>query len=656
MKRNDTIKHCDVEFCLDKACSVTLSELFRKQSDGTVHFKVEDGVLDLSCLDDIRVSSTEGKERFLPNRIFVRSYLHGALKHRLARDNDVTILFGSPGIGKSVFAFLAAIAAASSGNHNAVLYVRKVEDENEVTTSLFWMTTVDGLTVDIVACRTIDDQYSVRSVCRAISYAFFDGDINKASSPTGHGIKIIVDGPKYDEKAKQKPKGADLITSGGCPAQKQENMEEFHFPINVWSFDDIFKALKSLKQCSRATVERIFDVTGGSIRLAVMCSSNAGVDEKALKKTQNWTRTVVKAQANDAVVDMAYQSTELSTNKNSLDRLRSMIVGEIVDEDTTNFEDYTPFFDTTLVLASAFVARLLWTKIDLSQVTKAMNYARSTGNNSLFGWHFELWGHKVSEAAIDEWRKEVTKARLLHPPSGTAVHGVNSPPDPDYIQATGTGLEGVGKLKAVWLYWKPSIPNFANIDAAILLGDGMLVCIQFTIGEEHGFDMLSFLHGFVYNIPQDVRAKVKTIKVIFVVPSDVTFTTVRIPVEQKGLVQSHVNNSEPKIKYVKPKATKSPAVPKHVSIQGTAGVDQEKMDTDSDSPDDADFLDDCISFDESFDDAGWFSADTTVDNMDSANDTLISTVEVAFETKAVALHACPDNLPFFDLPSPELFV
>ena len=49
------------------------------------------GVLDLSCLDAILVSSTEGKERFLPNRIVVRGYMQKTLKHhRLAYDERVT--------------------------------------------------------------------------------------------------------------------------------------------------------------------------------------------------------------------------------------------------------------------------------------------------------------------------------------------------------------------------------------------------------------------------------------------------------------------------------------------------------------------------------------------------------------------------------------
>ena len=78
IERNATIKRYDVEYRLDKACSVKVDELFSKDLDGTIRFKVgEDGFLDLSCLDGIRVSEAleEGVEHFLPNRIFVRSYL-----------------------------------------------------------------------------------------------------------------------------------------------------------------------------------------------------------------------------------------------------------------------------------------------------------------------------------------------------------------------------------------------------------------------------------------------------------------------------------------------------------------------------------------------------------------------------------------------------
>jgi hypothetical protein len=90
--------------------------------------------------------------------------------------------------------------------------VRKVRELKESATSLFWMTKTDDddETVDIVACRGISKSASVSSVCTAITYFFFNGDINKSNDPTPNGIKIIVDGPRYEDE-KERPGGSEAM-------------------------------------------------------------------------------------------------------------------------------------------------------------------------------------------------------------------------------------------------------------------------------------------------------------------------------------------------------------------------------------------------------------------------------------------------------------
>ena len=648
------------EFELDRKCSVKLPDLFvRNAQDGLLRFKVEDDILDLeSCLCAVRKED----DKFLPPRIFVRKHLNRALLLRQTEDHRPTVVFGSPGVGKSVFCFLAAIASAFLERNKTVLYVRKVEADEEPSISLFWITEVGEEKVEIVASRNINEAFSIRNVCRAINLAIFKGQVNLANSPTENGVKIIVDGPQYADKLH--PRGSDLVTSGGCPPQKQQNMAQWQFPIDVWSFDQTYKALKSLYKCTRATVEKIFDTTGGSIRLATKCSTNSGkVDEKTLSDTQKWMERVVEAQGNSFVVDMAFHRTKLSSDEYSMNRLRSMIVKE--DQEKTG---HVIFFDTTLVLASAFIARLLWSKLEISQVLKAMNFARSTQNQSLYDWHFELWCHKLSELAIEQWQKQAAAtatsqqaavaagaSTASQPVTGASVQGacgaaaLPTTPSPAFVQAIGSGKEGIKSLNAVWLYWKPSIPNFANIDSAILLGDGTLCCNQYTVDDTHAFDVLTFLHGFFYNIPVNVLNQVRKIKVVFVVPNGVVFSAVRIPLTQKTLCQSYIQQSGamapsgamvPTIKYVKPKSAKAPSVPLQISLaEAQTGI--ESMDTDSS------YLtkdDDTSSFDDSFDDETWFSE--TVDMTDTNQPTIL----VEFEVLSVPTDASPDNFPLFTLP------
>ena len=55
-------------------------------------------------------------------------------------------------------------------------------------------------------------------------------------------------------------------------------------------------------------------------------------------------------------------------------------------------------------------------------------------------------------------------------------------------QSTGTGREGVDELTREGVYWIPSIPNFANIDAAVVLGS-VLYALQYTKSDRHTFNV-----------------------------------------------------------------------------------------------------------------------------------------------------------------------
>jgi hypothetical protein len=139
---NESFEESSVRFTMDLSVDLDWTKIFSKGTDGTFRFHNENGVLDLGCLRGLH--STEDEEKFLPMRVFVRPYLQTALKYRLANDDNKTVVYGSPGVGKSVFSFLAAIAVAAIGTHNAVLYVRKVTDEQEKCSSVFWMTKMGG--------------------------------------------------------------------------------------------------------------------------------------------------------------------------------------------------------------------------------------------------------------------------------------------------------------------------------------------------------------------------------------------------------------------------------------------------------------------------------------------------------------------------------
>ena len=55
------------------------------------------------------------------------------------------------------------------------------------------------------------------------------------------------------------------------------------------------------------------------------------------------------------------------------------------------------------------------------------------------------------------------------------------------IDADGTGKEGVAQLKKKNQYWIPSVPNFVNIDSAVVDYEDAVWCFQFTLSSSHTY-------------------------------------------------------------------------------------------------------------------------------------------------------------------------
>ena len=107
IESGDVLRHGRVEFQMDRSVSIHWSDLFSKPSeDETTSFRFQhdtNGVLDLTCLAPLTLrnnTNNKFKEKFLPERIFIRPLLQTALKYRLANDENRTVVFGSPGGGQ----------------------------------------------------------------------------------------------------------------------------------------------------------------------------------------------------------------------------------------------------------------------------------------------------------------------------------------------------------------------------------------------------------------------------------------------------------------------------------------------------------------------------------------------------------------------------
>jgi hypothetical protein len=303
-----------------------------------------------------------------------------------------------------------------------------------------------------------------------------------------------------------------------------------------------------------------------------------------------------------------------------------------------------------MLLASPYVAGLLQSKLTVEDMLKALNFAQNSRIGSLYGWHFELWAHKVTEIAIDKWRQEVEE---------TMVEGSKrqSGKNLGHVEGQGTGKESVKFLDATWLYWKPSIPNFANIDAAILLEDGTLMCLQFTVDTAHGFNFKTFKSDFVDQIPEQIRSQVKKIVVKFVIPIEKeTFSSVRVPHAQAVTCTSVVDNEDgsPQVHYVRSKQTMPTDVVASMEIENLQLTEEAREGTvDDNSMDTGSIFSHYTDYDEDLD-YEFFHDETGASNLELKEDEWdMEEVKIVFQWMAVNPDNTEEGTPFFNFPTIE---
>ena len=158
---------------------------------------------------------------------------------------------------------------------------------------------------------------------------------------------------------------------------------------------------------------------------------------------------------------------------------------------------------------SQFRANLVQDRCGLEQYYSAYKQAIEANLQCAAGIHFEELVHQLFKkrpAPIEKWFK-----------------------------SSGTGAFGVMQLNEYKMYWIPSIPNFANIDAALVLKTDdrvSLWCFQYTISNEHTFNAQTFRTKFLRPVTKSFDLSIDTIAVhiVFLVPHNVALNF-RIPSE-----------------------------------------------------------------------------------------------------------------------------
>ena len=337
-------------------------------------------------------------------------------------------------------------------------------------------------------------------------------------------ILFFVDGPRHDEKDDTIVGTAHyLCTPGGHPWPPSEaRLATRLLVLSAWDVDPYRQALRhfkddaSMKKLRRnymhgsesdeseedesmeiegdeaLTDDEVFDFvyfyTGGRIREAVQIICGRETIQGFAADLRGKTGSVDMETAK-----LALTSTECSASVKSIDSFRSMFrptpgngaVFQIVD--------------------SQFILSLVGDKIATDEFLNSFKQAIEKNQRAVAGYHFEAMMHSVF---------------CRNTPA-------NNNPVQESLKATGNGAEGVKQLDRKFLYWIPSTSNFANIDAALVDEDGTLFCLQYTVQATHVFNETTFRAKFLRRIPNNFGARVgdDSARIIFVVPSDVAFTS-----------------------------------------------------------------------------------------------------------------------------------
>ena len=424
------------------------------------------GVLDLEFLDQLRI-----EDDFLPPKVFFRQEMRTVLTSLVSEYKDgekQRVLVGSPGVGKSVLFFLAALRRVVHHGEK-VMYIRKTDNNPDI--SFFLMEKGDDSSVNVLSNRSLSkiEHPDLGQLCLSF--------VRRV-----RGFYIMLDGPHHYDSLQDRLQNAfhALCTSAGYPARRQEQIRSLSILVlNGWTESSIKDAIVALRKTTPSQANNIYELSGGRIRLAFMSK----------EEVEGWFNDVVTSCGSEKI-KLAVTSQTKPGVASSSDRLR------------TRF--YDPETDTNLmVVDSQYVMRKLISELESKDIVDAYNLARALKLQSARGWFYE----------------EILNGLFAQYKNTQAVQG--------WIKSKGNGAEGVDDFIQVCLtqgdkvYWVPSIPNFANIDAAILVGS-TLTCFQYTVRRSHTFEQDSFWADLVGKMVYK-GVKIDKVCVMFVTPSDVEF-------------------------------------------------------------------------------------------------------------------------------------
>jgi hypothetical protein len=415
----------------------------------------------------------EDEELFFPETLYVRKSMR--LVSSLFSQDDIespkptktrTVLLGSPGVGKSILFFLAALVRSRRG---MTIYYRKTESTGE-NLSVFVMFPGQGNKVNVLFTRGAEDEdvpslYSV------------DKFLKKLLSISRKHYWTYVDGPRHDahEDNLLRKKYDYLCTSGGHPPLKSEQEHGGRmWVLDAWTKEEGIEALTKFGHPDDRAREAYW-VCGGSIRDMLKAIDNTTHRKQKINLSLKYFID------NEVLAEESSMVTERRQGAN--DRLRRMF--------RATFCASTAEMAIIQLVDSEYALKKMREKIPLGKFFDAYKLGVTIDGRAIQGLLFECIIHRWFATTLPSGIKKI-------------------------CWSTGTGDEGVAQLVERDVYWVPSICNFPAIDSAVVIGD-TIHALQITIRDDHPFTVHTFKTKFVDKVKATFK-NLRSVVVYLVVP------------------------------------------------------------------------------------------------------------------------------------------
>ena len=441
--------------------------------------------MDLMFLKPLRLPGK--KDVFLPETIFIRNCMKrvfqvlcdDATNRKEQGRSKHTVLIGSPGVGKSILFFLAALYRAQ---YSYVLFYRRTTSEDLV--SLFIMVPNEEGSVRVWFSRNVF-KFGSEDTISNIHSKILKFNRRRHGDLCLDNVYTYIDGPRHTDTQNTCDGACDYFcTSGGHPLPKPERLGSFRFVVlSGWSEEDAIAGLREVYKASMTEAKSLYNLCGGSVREMVRAVADFG-------QVQSDFDTLL-VRLSDQQVAIAVQSTERNDNEKSYDRIRTMF--EVEGQQTP-----------VQRVDSIYVLNKLCQKVAIKEWFSAYQLGVSIGDGTLQGVTFE---------------------RCIH----VWFFQTKPPPIAAVCWSQGTSTAGISQLNSANVYRIPSTTNFSNIDSAVVIGS-QLYALQITCQKKQKvFDGKTFMENFVEVVRAGMKIQFTEVHVILVVPRGSRLRPLRYP-------------------------------------------------------------------------------------------------------------------------------